>query len=103
MNSRRVLALARKDLKRMIREPASLFMFILFPVVLTLVFGLTMGGIGGEGSSFKVGYVNLDRGGTWDDYLIGNLSLMEIFNLVEYQDNESASEDLKKGNIHTNS
>jgi ABC-2 type transport system permease protein len=100
VNTRRVLALARKDLKRMIREPASLFMFILFPVVLTLVFGLTMGGIGGDGTSFEVGYVDLDLGGTWDEYLIGNLSAMEVFDLVEYQDNESASEDLKRGNIH---
>ena len=100
MNPRRVFALARKDLKRMIREPASLFMFILFPAVLTLVFGLSFGGIGGGGqTSFEVGYVNLDQSGTWDEYLLGNLSAMEILNLVEYQDNQTASEDLIKGDL----
>jgi len=100
VKTRRILALAKKDLKRMIREPASLFMFILFPAVLTLVFGLSFGGIGGGGqTSFDVGYVNLDRGGTWDEYLLGNLSAMEIFDLVEYQDNQTAAEDLEKGDL----
>jgi ABC-2 type transport system permease protein len=75
-------------------------MFILFPAVLTLVFGLSFGGIGGGGqTSFDVGYVNLDQDGTWDEYLLGNLSEMEIFDLVEYQDNQTASEDLKKGDL----
>lgn len=100
MDRRRLFALAMKDLKRMVREPGSLFMFILFPAVLTLVFGLSFGGIGGGGqTSFDVAYVNLDQGGAWGGYLLGNLSSLEIFKLEEYPDNRSAWEDLEKGDL----
>ncbi len=39
MNSQRLLALVKIGLKKLIREPATLFMMILFPVILTLAFG----------------------------------------------------------------
>lgn len=102
MHLQRVLALAKKDLKRMIREPATLFMFILFPVVLTLVFGLSFGGVGGGGqTSFDIGYVNMDSGEypSWVNDLIGNLSAMAILDLAEYEDNQSAQDDLAEGDL----
>jgi ABC-2 type transport system permease protein len=102
MNPQRVSSLAGKELKRMVREPAVLFMFLLFPVVLTLVFGLSFGGIGGGGqTSFKVGYVNADSGEypSWARNLLGNLSAMAILDLEEYADNESAQDDLGAGDI----
>jgi ABC-2 type transport system permease protein len=52
MNMHRVLALVKMQLKKIIREPAYLFLMILFPAALTFVFGLTFGfvdsGIPGE-------------------------------------------------------
>ncbi len=102
MKIQRVTALAKKELKRMVREPATLFMFLLFPVILTLVFGLSFGQVGGGGqTSFKVGYVNMDSGEHpwWAASLLGNLSQMAILDLVEYGDNESAQDDLSGGDI----
>ncbi len=40
MNLQRILALVKTNLKKVIREPAYLFLMLLFPAVLTLVFGL---------------------------------------------------------------
>ena len=65
MNLRRILALTKKDLKKTTREPAVLFLLLVFPIVLTFVFGLAFGGIGGGGTtSFDVGVLNLDTTGT---------------------------------------
>ena len=48
MNSQRIFALIKMEMKRLIREPANLFMMILFPAVLTLVFGLSFSSIPSE-------------------------------------------------------
>jgi len=40
MNSRRMIALVKLNVKKIIREPAYLFLMILFPALLTLSFGL---------------------------------------------------------------
>ena len=45
MNLQRVFALVKVNLKKVIREPAYLFLMILFPAMLTLVFGLAFAGI----------------------------------------------------------
>jgi ABC-type transport system involved in cytochrome c biogenesis permease component len=59
MNFQRISALVKKDLKRLIREPAALFMIILFPAMLTLAFGLAFGGIGGnQSATHQIGIVN---------------------------------------------
>ena len=43
MQMQKILALVKMELKKIIREPAYLFLMILFPAVLTLVFGLAFG------------------------------------------------------------
>jgi ABC-type multidrug transport system permease subunit len=43
----RILALVKMEFLKLIREPAILFLNLLFPAILTLVFGLAFGGIGG--------------------------------------------------------
>ncbi|NIU86176.1 MAG: hypothetical protein GWN56_02405, partial [Nitrosopumilaceae archaeon] len=40
MKMQRILALFVMDLKKVIREPAYLFLMLLFPAVLTVVFGI---------------------------------------------------------------
>jgi len=47
----RVLALVKMELLKLIREPANLFLNLLFPAILALVFGLAFGGLGGGDSS----------------------------------------------------
>ncbi|MHA2288664.1 MAG: ABC transporter permease [Promethearchaeota archaeon] len=47
----RVLALVKMELLKLIREPAILFLNLLFPAVLTFAFGLAFGGIGGGDSA----------------------------------------------------
>ena len=65
MNAQRVLALVGKELRKVYREPALLFMVILFPIMLTVAFGATFGALGGGGDSkYTVGVVNLDKSAT---------------------------------------
>ncbi|MHA1912814.1 MAG: ABC transporter permease [Promethearchaeota archaeon] len=45
MKSQRIFALVKMELLKIIREPAYLFLMLLFPAVLTLVFGVSFGGI----------------------------------------------------------
>lgn len=103
MNRQRVLALVRRDLKHTVREPASLFIILLFPVVLTVVFGVTFGGIGGSAATaYQVGIVDLNNagpGGHWSANLIANLTATQILQTVDYADNASAQADLQVGNL----
>ncbi|NIQ04560.1 MAG: ABC transporter permease [Candidatus Korarchaeota archaeon] len=43
MNTQRILALVKMEMKKTIREPAFLFIMLLFPAVLTITFGFTFG------------------------------------------------------------
>jgi ABC-type multidrug transport system permease subunit len=103
VNSQRVFALVKKDLKRLVREPAALFMIILFPAMLTLAFGLAFGGIGGNQSvTYQMGVVNkasFEQNQPWTQYFIGNLSSVEILKIQPYPDNETAQTDLIQGKI----
>ena len=102
MKLQRLRSLVVKDLKRVVREPANLFMAIIFPLILTVAFGAAFGGIGSGGDiSYTVGLVNLDasadpgwveafRDGIWDT---GALVV------AEYDDNETAHNDLLQGTI----
>jgi len=45
MNVQRIYALVQMEIKKIIREPAYLFMMLLLPLVLTLSFGLGMGSV----------------------------------------------------------
>jgi len=103
MSSQRVLALVKKDLKRQVREPAALFMIILFPAMLTLAFGLAFGGIGGnQPTTYQIGVVNkasTAQDQSWAQHFIGNLTNMEILKIQSYPSNETAQTDLIQGKI----
>ncbi|MDH5782941.1 MAG: ABC transporter permease [Candidatus Bathyarchaeota archaeon] len=103
MNFQRVFSLVKKDLKKMIREPATLFLIILFPVVLTLAFGASFGAIGGTVSTtYQIGVVNMDSTGPypqWSQHLIWNLTNTEILKIQDFSDNETAQADLIQGKI----
>jgi ABC-type multidrug transport system permease subunit len=103
MNFQRVFALVKKDLKRLVREPSALFMIILFPIMLTLVFGLAFGGIGGnQTATYQIGVVNNsspDQNPNWTQHFIGNLTNVEILKIQPYADNKTAQNDLIQGKI----
>jgi ABC-2 type transport system permease protein len=103
MNFQRIFALVKKDLKRLVREPAALFMIILFPAMLTLTFGLAFGGVGGNRSAtYQVGMVNKSstaQNQSWTQNFIGNLTNVEILKIQSYPDNETAQTDLIQGKI----
>jgi ABC-2 type transport system permease protein len=101
MNRQRIFAFVKKDLKKMIREPTTLFMLLLFPVVLTLAFGLSFGAVGGDQSTvYDVGVINLDPEGMWSGQFIHIMDELEILQVIEYGDEESAQKDLSQGKIH---
>jgi ABC-2 type transport system permease protein len=101
MNSQRVFALVKKHLKGTIREPATLFMIILFPVMITLAFGTSFGAIGGsQSTTYQIGIVNEDSIGfysRWSDYFIQNLTKNGILDVKIYPDNQTAQSDLSQG------
>jgi ABC-2 type transport system permease protein len=103
MNLRRILALTNKDLKKTSREPAVLFLLIIFPILITLVFGLAFGGIGGGGTtSFDVGLLNLDVTSPqayWSDAFTDNLTDSGVFVVHDYDDNITGQAALLQGNI----
>jgi len=103
MNLQRVSALVRKDLKKMVRDPALLFLIIMFPIILAIAFGFSFGAIGGtQSSTYQVGLVNMNAGGAqeqWSQYFVGNLSAIELLSIQTYSDNATAQSDLIQGRV----
>ena len=103
MKMQRVSALVVKELKRLVREPANLFMAILFPMILTGAFGAAFGGLGsGSGdATYTVGFVDLDAlaGPGWAESFKGGIAETGMLVIAEYGDNETAHGDLLQGRI----
>ena len=103
MNLRRIWALTKKDLKKTHREPAVLFLLLLFPIMITIVFGLAFGGIGGGSTtSFEVGLLNLDTTGPqteWSNAFVDNLTYSDVFIVHDFYDNTTGQAALLQGNL----
>ncbi|MFB3890315.1 MAG: ABC transporter permease [Candidatus Bathyarchaeia archaeon] len=103
MSFQRILVVVKKDLKHMVREPALLFLLLLFPVVLTLAFGFSFGAMGGtQQTTFQVGVVNANKNGLYPQYaedFIDNIAQTEILVVQTYPDNQTAQSDLVQGKI----
>ncbi|MFW9992895.1 MAG: ABC transporter permease [Candidatus Odinarchaeota archaeon] len=100
MKVQRVTALVIKDIKKLIRQPAVLFLMLLFPLVLTGAFGLAFGSFGNLAveTTYKLGIVDLD-GTKWATFFTGNVSESEVLVNTAYQDKATAQEDLEQGKI----
>ena len=100
MKVQTILALFMKDMKGLVRQPSSLFMAILFPLILTGAFGLAFGsfGSGGANSQYTVGYINNDNS-KWSGYFVGNLTENDLLIVSEYTDASKIQSDLEQGNI----
>jgi len=102
MNRQRVLAIVGKDLKKIIREPAMLFLIVLFPLMLTLVFGISMGGVGGDTTqTYILGVVDhgTSSSGLCSSHFIENLTANPMLSVQSYADDKSAEEALAQGKM----
>ena len=102
MKLQRISALAKKELKKTIREPAVLFMIFLFPIVFVFAFGASFGGVGGSQTvTYQIGVVNLDHGNSVNasQILLTALSNTKILNIHIYADNQTAQNDLSQGTV----
>ncbi|MFW9802749.1 MAG: ABC transporter permease [Candidatus Thorarchaeota archaeon] len=103
MGLRRITALTKKNLKMFTRQPAVLFLLLLFPLIVTATFGLAFGGMGEGGvTNFDVGLLNLDTATTdpqWADSFEGNLSELEGITVIHYDANETGQAELLQGNL----
>lgn len=98
MKSGRIMALAGKDWKKMIRDPAVLFMIILFPLVLTIAFGASFGAVGSQNSTYTIGIV--DQGNnTASNQFVQALSSSDLLKLKYFVDNHSAQSALSQGKL----
>jgi ABC-2 type transport system permease protein len=102
MNFRRVSSLIKKEQKKFLREPAALFLILLFPIALTLAFGLSFGAVGGTpATTYQVGVINADMSPnhSWSQHFVENLSASQILKVTTYADNAAAHADLAQGKI----
>ncbi len=102
MNFQRVTALAKKELKKTIREPAVLFMIFLFPIIFVVAFGASFGGVGGNQSvTYQIGVVNFDHPHSVNasQIFLSALTDTKIVHLHAYANNQSAQNDLSQGTI----
>ncbi len=98
MDARRISALVVKELKRTIREPANLFMVIVFPLLLTIAFGASFGAIGGVDSKYSVAVVNQDAGPSGATFT-STLAHINVLFIQNYTDPSTAQSDLKQGKL----
>jgi ABC-2 type transport system permease protein len=101
MKLQRIRALAKKEIKKTVREPAVLFMIFLFPVAFVFAFGASFGGLGAGQPTYTIGVVNLDHPGSVNasQILVSALTDTKILNLHLYSDNQTAQNELSQGKI----
>jgi ABC-2 type transport system permease protein len=95
----RTLALTKKEWKRIFREPAFLFIIILFPVMLTLAFGTSFGAVGGQQApTFTIGFV-AQGGNSTSVQFSHDLQATGVFRVNTFPDNGSAQSALSQGQL----
>jgi ABC-2 type transport system permease protein len=98
----RALALSKKEWKRMLREPAFLFMIILFPVMLTIAFGTSFGVVGGsQSATYNLAVVDLGVSGnsTPSHLFVQAIGATGILKTQYFSDNQTAQSALSQGQV----
>ena len=98
MNLQRIRALTVKDLLRVVRDPANLFMIIMLPLVMTLVFGVAFGGIGGGDVQYGVAIVDLDNS-AWSGELVSGLNGSGILVPQFFEESGIGEDALSQGKV----
>ncbi|MDW5563029.1 MAG: ABC transporter permease [Methanomassiliicoccus sp.] len=100
MNVRRTTAMASSNVKRILRDPSHLFLVVIFPVALTVLFATAFGGLGGSAASYDVAVVNLDSSSeNWSSALVANLQGTGLITITPYSSVQSARADLSEGKL----
>ncbi|MHA2378112.1 MAG: ABC transporter permease [Candidatus Thorarchaeota archaeon] len=103
MGLRRTTSLVKKNVKMFTRQPAVLFLLLLFPIIVTATFGLVFGGMGEGGvTNFDIGLLSLDTAATdpqWADSFEGNLTELEGITVLYFDANASGQSELLQGNL----
>ena len=103
MKFQRIQAIIKKELTRIVKDPAILFILVIFPIVLTLAFGFSFGQIGSTTEeTYAVTLINEDNSGEfseWAEHFQGNLSEREILTITLSTDQSAAEQDLLEGKI----
>jgi hypothetical protein len=78
MNIQRILGYIKKEMIHILKDPAYLFLVVIFPIVLTAAFGLSFGSLNtNSNSSYVIAVINNDQMSThpeWATNFMGNLS-----------------------------
>lgn len=88
----RILDLAIKDLRQILRERQSAFFLLIMPVVFTLLFGFAFGGFDSGGDTdprLPVGFINQDAG-SLSQHLVTLLAQSDVIRLVADPDDQEA-------------
>jgi len=94
------IALAKKDWRRILREPAFLFLLVLFPVMLTIAFGTSFGAMGGSQiTQFKIGVVMVCGNSSASNQFSHDLSESGAFTVSYYANNSTAQSALSQGQL----
>lgn len=96
------MAVAKKDWKKTVRDPAVLFMIILFPLVMTVAFGASFGAVGGTSSpAYTVAVVDLGSpgNGTYYQQFSAALAATGVLKVQSYSTNASAQSALSQGKL----
>ncbi len=101
MRFQRVKALAKKEVRKIFRDPAVVFMIIMFPVVFVSAFSMSFGEADATQPSYTVGVVLASHNNSTDYArgLIEALSATGVLKPQEYLNNQVAQEDLTQGRI----
>jgi len=88
-----------KEILRVFREPANLFMLIMLPLVMTLVFGIAFGGLGGGGDvQYGVAIVDQDAS-AWSVELVSGLNISGVLVPQYFEDDASGQDALSQGKV----
>jgi ABC-2 type transport system permease protein len=93
----RAITLAVKEIRRTVREPATLLLILLFPIILAVMFGTAFGGSPGQNAHYSVAVVDSDHS-AWSERLVQNMVSTGILSVTK-ADNISAQDDLSQGKI----
>lgn len=93
----RAVILAIKEIKRSVREPATLLLILLFPIILAVMFGTAFGGSDDQNVHYSIAVVDNDHT-TWSERLAQSLEAGGLLTVTQ-TDNSSAQSDLSQGKL----
>jgi len=93
----RILELAGRNLKETYRDPLALGFLLGFPLVFMLLFGAIFSS--DTAPSFPVGIIDYDGTQLSEAFINEILPGVEVLDIIEYDDSESARKDLKLGEL----